>query len=156
MSYLAVLEHGPASWGAYVPDLPGCYAVAPTREEVERLIQEAVLFHLSGLQAEGEPIPPPGATTDFVAAGTDKPSFVTVFEKADDAWLAWVPDVPECRVRAPTREQAREGIAAALVRRFDELLAEHQPSPIPGTFVMMVATPGDAAAGASSARLRRP
>src|SRR5437588_2188439 len=35
MSYLVVLEHGPTSWGAYVPDLPGCYAVAASREAVE-------------------------------------------------------------------------------------------------------------------------
>jgi hypothetical protein len=28
MEYLVVVEHGATSFGAYVPDLPGCVAVA--------------------------------------------------------------------------------------------------------------------------------
>lgn len=43
-SHVAVLEQGPRNWSAYVPDLPGCVAAARTREETERLIQEAIEF----------------------------------------------------------------------------------------------------------------
>lgn len=57
MSYAVVIEKGETSYGAYVPDLPGCVAVAETREEVEALIQEAIQFHLEILQSEGLPIP---------------------------------------------------------------------------------------------------
>lgn len=32
MRYLVVVEKGPQSFGAYVPDLPGCMAAAETRE----------------------------------------------------------------------------------------------------------------------------
>ena len=46
MQYLVVIEQGPSSFGAYVPDLPGCVATGETREEVTRLIHEAVAFHL--------------------------------------------------------------------------------------------------------------
>ena len=42
MKYLVVYEKGPASWGAYLPDLPGCAAVGDTREEVEVLINDAI------------------------------------------------------------------------------------------------------------------
>jgi predicted RNase H-like HicB family nuclease len=59
MKYAVVIERGPTSFGASVPDLPGCVAVAETRDEVERLIQEAIAFHLEGLREDGLPIPPP-------------------------------------------------------------------------------------------------
>ena len=57
--YAVVIEKGPTSFGAYVPDLPGCVAVGRTREEVERLIHEAIEFHLKGMRADGQPIPEP-------------------------------------------------------------------------------------------------
>ena len=59
MSYAVVIEKGETSYGAYVPDLPGCVAVAETKEEVEALIAEAIQFHLEILQEEGLPIPQP-------------------------------------------------------------------------------------------------
>ena len=48
-SYRIVYEQGPTSWGAYVPDLPGCGAVAKTKAEVEKLIRSAIAMHLDGL-----------------------------------------------------------------------------------------------------------
>lgn len=59
--YLVVIEHEGESWGAYCPDLPGLGVVGDTREEVDRLIREAVALHLDGLRAAGETIPPPAA-----------------------------------------------------------------------------------------------
>jgi predicted RNase H-like HicB family nuclease len=53
MRYTVIYEKGPTSWGAYVPDLPGVIAVGDSRDEVERLIQEAVEFHLEGMREEG-------------------------------------------------------------------------------------------------------
>jgi predicted RNase H-like HicB family nuclease len=50
--YNVVFEEGPASWGAYVPDLPVCAAVADTREEVERSIDKAITMHLEGLRED--------------------------------------------------------------------------------------------------------
>ncbi len=57
MKYAIIIEKGEASYGAYVPDLPGCVAAAETREEVRKLIQEAIEFHLEGLKEDGQPIP---------------------------------------------------------------------------------------------------
>jgi predicted RNase H-like HicB family nuclease len=61
MRYTVIYENGPASWGAYVPDLPGLVSVADSREEVERLIQEAIQLHLEGMREEGIPIPTPSS-----------------------------------------------------------------------------------------------
>ena len=66
MRYLVILEQGPSSFGAYVPDLPGCVAVGDTREEVLTLIQEAIEFHLEGLKQEGLSIPPPASSSALV------------------------------------------------------------------------------------------
>jgi predicted RNase H-like HicB family nuclease len=66
MQYLVVIEKGEASFGAYVPDLPGCVAVGETRVEVAELIQEAIAFHLAGLKEDGLPIPEPHSTGELV------------------------------------------------------------------------------------------
>jgi len=57
--YTVIFERGERSWGAYVPDLPVCVAVAETREEVEKLIREAIELHIEDLRLKGEPIPDP-------------------------------------------------------------------------------------------------
>jgi predicted RNase H-like HicB family nuclease len=66
MKYLVVIEEGPSSFGAYVPDLPGCVAVGESRAEVTRLIHEAIEFHLEGMQEDGIPIPEPHSTSEVV------------------------------------------------------------------------------------------
>ncbi len=66
MRYMVILEKGPASYGAYVPDLPGCVAAGETKAEVVKLIQEAIEFHIEGLQEEGLPIPEPSSAIEYV------------------------------------------------------------------------------------------
>jgi predicted RNase H-like HicB family nuclease len=60
-AYLVVIEREGESWGAYCPDLPGLGVVGESQEDVERLIREAITFHLDGLRRAGEPIPEPTA-----------------------------------------------------------------------------------------------
>jgi predicted RNase H-like HicB family nuclease len=59
MKYIAIFEKGPTSWGAYVPDLPGCIAVGETLEETQKLISEAVALHIEGLREAGLAVPEP-------------------------------------------------------------------------------------------------
>ena len=66
MKFAIVVEKGAASYGAYVPDLPGCAAAAETRKEVLKLIKEAIKFHLEGMRADGEPIPQPHCELEYV------------------------------------------------------------------------------------------
>ncbi len=66
MRYAIVVERGPTSYGAYVPDLPGCVAAADTREEAVRLIREAIEFHIEEMEAEGISVPEPSSSTEYV------------------------------------------------------------------------------------------
>ena len=66
MKYLVVIEESKSGFGAYVPDLPGCIAAGESREEVTRLIHEAIAFHLAGLAEDGLPVPVPHSTPELV------------------------------------------------------------------------------------------
>ena len=66
MRYMVVIEKGETSWGAYVPDLPGCVAVGESEEEVKHLIQEAIQFHLEDLTESGARIPLPSSKSDYI------------------------------------------------------------------------------------------
>lgn len=69
MRYTVILEHGETSWGAHVPDLPGCVAVGETREEALKLIREAIELHVQGLEEEGLPVPEPRSEGEVVEIG---------------------------------------------------------------------------------------
>ena len=66
MKYAVIYEKGPTSYGAYVPDLPGCVAVGNTIEEVQQLIKEAIELHIKGMREDGESIPQPTSIADNV------------------------------------------------------------------------------------------
>ena len=66
MKYAVVIEKGPESFGAYAPDLPGCAVAGNSREEVVRLIQEAIELHLQSLREHGDDVPPPASSFEFV------------------------------------------------------------------------------------------
>ncbi len=68
MRYMVVIEKGPISYGAFVPDLPGCIAAGDTEAEARELIQEAIQLHLDDLRASGQPIPEPASKSTFVEA----------------------------------------------------------------------------------------
>lgn len=70
MRYTVIIEQGDTSWGAYVPDLPGCVAAGESREEVLQLIREAIEFHIEGLRQRGEPVPQPHSFSESVEIGT--------------------------------------------------------------------------------------
>ncbi len=70
MSYLVLYEKGPKNYSAYVPDLPGCVAAAKTLRAVEKLMREAIAFHIESLREHGEPIPQPTIVgAEMVLAG---------------------------------------------------------------------------------------
>jgi predicted RNase H-like HicB family nuclease len=67
--YMVVVARGETSWGAHVPDLPGCAVVGESRDEVLRLIREAITFHIDGLKQDGLPVPTPSSEGEFVEVG---------------------------------------------------------------------------------------
>jgi predicted RNase H-like HicB family nuclease len=66
MRYIVIVEKGKNNYGAYVPDLPGCVAVAETKREVLKLIREAVELHLESLREGGVSVPKPTTTSEYV------------------------------------------------------------------------------------------
>jgi predicted RNase H-like HicB family nuclease len=73
MRYAIVIEKGPTSYGAYVPDLPGCIAFGQSSDEVRRLIAEVIEFHLEGLRLHGDAIPQPSSLAEYVDAVAPTP-----------------------------------------------------------------------------------
>ena len=69
MRYMVVIERGETSWGAHVPDLPGCVAVGESREEVLRLIRQAIELHIDALKLDGLPVPEPTSEGEIVEVG---------------------------------------------------------------------------------------
>ena len=66
MEYIVILERGKTSYGAYVPDLPGCVAVGETKDDALRLIREAIDRHISQMKKDGLPVPEPSSSTESV------------------------------------------------------------------------------------------
>jgi predicted RNase H-like HicB family nuclease len=66
MRYAIVIEKTDTNYAAYVPDLPGCIATGASVEETEKLIQEAIKFHLDGLREDGLPLPAPSSQVEYV------------------------------------------------------------------------------------------
>jgi predicted RNase H-like HicB family nuclease len=68
MRYAVVIEKADGNYSAYVPDLPGCVATAPTVEEIEQEIRAAIRFHIDGLEADGLDVPEPTSLAEYVEA----------------------------------------------------------------------------------------
>lgn len=66
MNYVVVYEKSSTGWAAYVPDLPGVVTTGPTKEQTQKLIREAIEFHLEGLREDNLPIPQPTASAEVV------------------------------------------------------------------------------------------
>ena len=54
MQYLVVVEKGEQSYGAYVPDLPGCIAAGDTNEKSSASFEKPLSFILEGLRDSGK------------------------------------------------------------------------------------------------------
>ena len=46
-----------SSYGVAVPDLPGCFSGGDTLDDAFLAVQEAILLHLEGMLAGGDPLP---------------------------------------------------------------------------------------------------
>ncbi|MDX1395884.1 MAG: type II toxin-antitoxin system HicB family antitoxin [Gemmatimonadota bacterium] len=64
--YLIVIEETTTGFSAYSPDLPGCVATGASDSEVKRAMREAIELHVTGLREEGQPVPKPESSSDYV------------------------------------------------------------------------------------------
>ena len=67
MEYVVIVEQSESSFGAYVPDLPGCVAVGESRDEAMELVREAIEIHIQSLRENGEAVPAPRSFAERVA-----------------------------------------------------------------------------------------
>lgn len=66
MQYLIIIEKTETGYSAYSPDLDGCVATGPTKDEVEQNMREAIEVHIEGMRHEGYPVPPPSSYSTYV------------------------------------------------------------------------------------------
>jgi predicted RNase H-like HicB family nuclease len=59
MKYTIVIEQTDTGYSAYVPDLPVVVAAAKTRDELMKLMSEAIPMHMELLREDGDDIPLP-------------------------------------------------------------------------------------------------
>ena len=64
--YAVVIEKTGTGYSAYVPDLPGCVTTGKSLPETERLIREAIEFHIEGMKLHGEAVPEPTTAAQYV------------------------------------------------------------------------------------------
>ncbi len=71
--YLVIIERTESgTFGAYSPDLPGCFATGQTMEDVERRMLNAMRGHIAFLREEGKEVPKPmTAAASFVVLETE-------------------------------------------------------------------------------------
>ena len=68
-SYVILIdETSDGGFGAWAPDLPGCIALGDSYQECVSEMREAVAFHLDGMRADGQPIPPASTRAATVEA----------------------------------------------------------------------------------------
>ena len=72
MKYTVLIEEGPTNLGAYIPELPGCVAVADSKEEVIALIQEGIVYYLEEMRNTGQAIPE--SSTTALVVEVDSPA----------------------------------------------------------------------------------
>ena len=65
--YAIVIEGEDDSFSAYAPELPGCIAAGKSVAAVEKLMREAIAFHIEGMQFDGSPVPPPTTVATAIA-----------------------------------------------------------------------------------------
>ena len=68
MRYAVVFEKSETSFGAYVPDLPGCIAVGESLAETKLAISKAMRQHLQDMKADGKSPPVPASVCAYIDA----------------------------------------------------------------------------------------
>lgn len=137
IEYTLILEHGPTSWGAYCPDLPGCIAAAKTRQEVKKLYGEAAEAWMEATLEDGDPVPAPEAETETVTVmllGHAPRRYLVILQPTMlGNWSVSAADVPDLILEFSARAEALHLFQAALQSHLEMLLANGAPLPEPAS-----------------------
>ena len=67
-SYVALLwKDGKSDYGVMFPDFPGCVTAGRTLDEAKDLATQVLAFHIEGMRADGEGVPPPSGLETIMA-----------------------------------------------------------------------------------------
>ncbi len=66
MKYLIIIEKTKTGFSAFSPDLPGCVAGGSTKQQVEKNMKDAIVFHLEGMHKEGLKVPRPRSFSTYL------------------------------------------------------------------------------------------
>jgi predicted RNase H-like HicB family nuclease len=73
--FLVVFEVGKTGFGAFAPDIPGCFAVGATLDETRRRFLESVEAHLEWMAEDHDSMPEPSTSSfDFSKEPGEEPS----------------------------------------------------------------------------------
>jgi len=64
--YTVILENAGKNWGAYSPEVPGCYATGATKDETREKFKSAVAFHLESYRELGMEPPHPELSVETI------------------------------------------------------------------------------------------
>ena len=71
MRYVAFIhKDADAAYGISFPDFPGCISVGETIHKAVSNGTEALAFHVRGMLADGDPVPPPRTPDDIIDDAT--------------------------------------------------------------------------------------
>ena len=68
MQYAVVFTKMPNNYCGHAPDVPGCFSVGDTLDEMRTMMREALAFHIEELIEMGLPVPEPTLSLDDVVA----------------------------------------------------------------------------------------
>ena len=69
--YIALIhKDADSDFGVSFPDLPGCVTAGATLDEARDMAEEALAFHIEGLEQDGEAIPEPSSLEAVMADPT--------------------------------------------------------------------------------------
>jgi predicted RNase H-like HicB family nuclease len=77
--FIVMIRRTNTGYSVDVPDLPGCVSTGMTVEHAKQMIAEAITMHLEMMRQEGEPIPVPRKSIEFV-----------IDEDAGEEFCGWV------------------------------------------------------------------
>ena len=72
-SYVAVYEHTPNSYCAYLPDFPVWVSAAQTWQQIQGMVREALEFHIEGMIQHGDALPTKPMTLGEAVAFHNEP-----------------------------------------------------------------------------------
>jgi predicted RNase H-like HicB family nuclease len=108
-SYIAIIQKDSDSdFGVSFPDFPGCVTAGATIDEAKDLAQEALIFHIEGMLADGEEMPEPSGLEEVMA----DPDYAGGL-----AFLVTVPKTRAVRINISIPEMALRKIDAAAKKK---------------------------------------